>query len=89
MKVLNGIDYIKPIDIYAIFMLNSLTELYVKFNSKDKLQIDEQPNNNANKDVYLNVKNPSYIDNGPPPYTETARMARYIVHYSGIMIEEI
>ena len=89
MKVLNGIDYIKPIDIYAIFMLNSLTELYVKFNSKDKLQIDEPSDNNVNENVRLNVQNPSYIDNGPPPYTETARMARYIVHYSGIMIEEI
>ena len=67
-------------------MLNSLTELYVKFNSQNKLQIDEQLDNDANEDVNPNVKNPSYIDNGPPPYTETARMARYIVHYSGIMI---
>jgi len=67
----------------------SLTELYVKFNSKDKLQIDEQADNNANENVSPNVQNPSYIDNGPPPYTETARMARYIVHYSGIMIEQI
>jgi len=56
--------------------------LYVKFNSKDKLQIDEQADNNANENVSPNVQNPSYIDNGPPPYTETARMARYIVHYS-------
>ena len=67
-------------------MLNSLTELYVKFNSKDKLQIDDQLDNNAIENVNPNVKNPSYIDNGPPPYTETARMARYIVHYSGIMM---
>ena len=29
------------------------------------------------------VQNILYIDNGPPPYTEYARMARYIVHYSG------
>merc|ERR1712126_685339 len=60
----------------------SFTELYVKSNSKDKLQIDEQADNNVNENVRLNVQNPSYIDNGPPPYTETARMARYIVHYS-------
>jgi len=29
-----------------------------------------------------NIQSPTYIDNGPPPYTEYARMARYIVHYS-------
>ena len=34
-------------------------------------------------DSLANVQKPLYIDNGPPPYTEYARMARYIVHYSG------
>ena len=36
-------------------------------------------------DSIATTKNPLYIDNGPPPYTEYARMARYIVHYSGLI----
>ena len=55
------------------FRFNSLTEVFVKVNSEENVE------NNKNHDI----RNPSYIDSGPPPYTETARMARYIVHNSG------
>ena len=52
---------------------DSLTEVYVKVDSEENIK-----NNKKHE-----IRNPSYIDSGPPPYTETARMARYIVHNSG------
>ena len=45
--------------------------------------IGPNPESLLGADSLANVQNPVYIDNGPPPYTEYARMARYIVHYSG------
>lgn len=50
----------------------SLTEVYVKVDSEENIK-----NNKKHE-----IRKPSYIDSGPPPYTETARMARYIVHNS-------
>ena len=45
--------------------------------------VGDKPQSLPSADSLANVQNPVYIDNGPPPYTEYARMARYIVHYSG------
>ena len=58
---------------YFPFCCDSLTEVYVKVNSEENVKSTEKHD----------IRNPSYIDSGPPPYTETARMARYIVHNSG------
>ena len=45
--------------------------------------VGSNPESLLGADNLVNVQNRLYIDNGPPPYTEYARMARYIVHYSG------
>ena len=45
--------------------------------------VGSNPESLLGADSLANIQNPLYIDNGPPPYTEYARMARYIVHYSG------
>ena len=47
--------------------------------------VGSNPESLLGADSLVNVQNPLYIDNGPPPYTEYARMARYIVHYSGLI----
>ena len=45
--------------------------------------VGSNPESLLGADSLANVQKPLYIDNGPPPYTEYAKMARYIVHYSG------
>jgi len=45
--------------------------------------VDSSPESVHSANSLATAKKPLYIDNGPPPYTEYARMARYIVHYSG------
>ena len=45
--------------------------------------VGSNPKSSRDTDNVANVQKSLYIDNGPPPYTEYARMARYIVHYSG------
>ena len=45
--------------------------------------VGSNPESSLDADNVANVQKSLYIDNGPPPYTEYARMARYIVHYSG------
>ena len=65
------------------FIFDSLTEVFVKAESPDNIKTNEQYDNKISEDAKPNIQTPSYIDNGPPPYTEKARMARYIVHYSG------
>lgn len=45
--------------------------------------VGSNPESLLGADSPATAKKSLYIDNGPPPYTEYARMARYIVHYSG------
>ena len=45
--------------------------------------VGSNPESLLGADSPATVKKSLHIDNGPPPYTEYARMARYIVHYSG------
>ena len=78
--------------------LNSFTEVLSgndaedTFRTKDHQSTDEKADlvrsetiSPINGIIKAKIRSPVYIDSGPPPYTEYARMARYIVHYSGIL----
>jgi len=58
-------------------------KVYIEVDSESGPKTDQEEHHSQdNSNVGPNIRTPSYVDNGPPPYTESARMARYIVHYS-------
>ena len=76
--------YISVSEVLSTNDLDHATPEKNKVTYKDATgDVGSSPESLLGADSLANVQKPLYIDNGPPPYTEYARMARYIVHYSG------